>query len=77
MIGRSEIPSHRRPDDGKWCGWYQASYLRDIPGEHVRRCRACHATFIALVTVATHASQKCGREVLKVEWLDVQREAVS
>lgn len=74
MIGRTELPPHPRPD-GEPCN-RRAGNLREIPGEHVRRCH-CGATFIAVITVAVHATAKCGREVLKVDWHTADREPVT
>lgn len=73
-VGNTWLPDHRR-SDGRHCPG-RAGYLRDIPGEHIRTCY-CGTTYIAVITVAAWASAKCGREVLKVTWLDTQREVVA
>lgn len=76
MIGRTELPPHRDLH-GLRCNPGQPGRVPHVAGEYVRRCRRCHTTFIAVVSVAIHATQKCGREVLRLDWLAADREPVS
>ena len=73
MIGRRQMPTHRRPDDDgtRYAGCRCESQTVRIPhevGTYDRTCRHCGRTFVATITVATWATAHCGGPVLHIQW---------